>query len=132
MAVQQEFLSDAWFDELEQLMTHQEDLQVPAKIAALCINFEVDEPQGSKRFALKGGLFHRAPVEDASTTVFVDNAQALKLALINHDPSDLIEHFMMGRVRVQGDITQLMAAQSFRPTAQHKALLDQVKAFTLP
>ena len=132
MAAQQEFLSDAWFDQLEELIEQHGELQLPSKIAALCINFEVEESDAPKKFALKGGLFHRTPVSDAATTVCVDDASALKMALIDQDPSDLIERFMTGRVRVQGDITQLMAAQSFKPTAQHKALLEQVKAFTLP
>ena len=41
-----------------------------------------------------------------------------------------MQAFFAGEIKVEGDVTKLMALQSYQPDAKQKALMDQIIAIT--
>jgi hypothetical protein len=109
------FLSDEWFAAVKQLVEdHGADAPAQANIT---MNLTVtDTPFGDERRMHMGakdgrgqwGVDHEA---DADVTLTTDYATA-KEVFVAGDPAAGMQAFMSGKVKVQGDMAKLMAAQA--------------------
>jgi hypothetical protein len=109
------FLSDEWFAIVEKLVEdHGADAPAQANIT---MNLTVTEtPFGDERHLHMGakdgrghwGIGHEA---DADVTLVTDYATA-KEVFVAGDPAAGMQAFMAGKVKVQGDMAKLMAAQA--------------------
>jgi putative sterol carrier protein len=75
---------------------------------------------------LKMDLGH---IENADLTVTVDWVTA-KAIFVDQNPQAGMEAFMAGKVKVQGDMTKLMAMQQSAPDPNAQALADKIKDMT--
>ncbi len=75
---------------------------------------------------LQMGLGH---LEDPELTVTLDYATA-KAILVDGNPQAGMQAFMAGKVKVQGDMTKLMAMQSQAPDPVAQQVADRVKEIT--
>src|SRR5690242_14480634 len=104
------FLSDAWLEEAQALGA---DLPAPTGPAAdLVLNIVVpDSPDGEKLLNMKGGKFEQGHVDGAPTKVTIpfDVAKAM---FVDGNPQAAMQAFMAGQIKVEGDMTKLMAMQS--------------------
>ena len=123
------FLSDAWLDEVEAL-----GADAPAATGAaadLVLNVVVpDAPDGAKELNMAGGKFGRGLVDGAPTKVTIpyDTAKAM---FIDGNPQAAMQAFMAGQIKVEGDMTKLMAMQSAgAPTAEQTAFQEKIKSIT--
>ncbi|MDO4251111.1 MAG: SCP2 sterol-binding domain-containing protein [Moraxella sp.] len=122
------FLSDAWFDEIALLNERAGDLHLPPTLAELVVNAEVTGEDGVG-LHLKHGKVGRGLVSDAKSKILVDK-QTLAELIASKDTTLALEAFMMGKIRIEGDMSQMLALQSVKPTTEQKALFKQMLAIT--
>ena len=124
------FLSDAWFDAVEAL--RDEAPEPPAAMRDLTLNVVVQGgPDGDREVHLTGGQFERGLADGAPTklTVPYDIAKAL---FVEGNPQVAMQAFMSGQIKVEGDMSKLMAMQGGMgaPSAEQKAFQDKLQALT--
>jgi hypothetical protein len=125
------FLSDEWFDAVEGL--RDEAPEPPEAMKDLVINVVVQGgPDGDREVHMNGGQFERGLADGAPTklTVPYDTAKAL---FVEGNPQAAMQAFMSGQIKVEGDMTKLMAMQGggmAAPSAEQKAFQDKVQALT--
>jgi hypothetical protein len=108
------FLSDDWFAEVDRIVTANE-VEIPTH-ADLSVNLIVTEtPFGEDRLLHIGthdghASWGRDHVDHADLTLTTDYLTARDI-LISANPQTGMQAFMEGKVKVQGDLTKLMAAQ---------------------
>jgi putative sterol carrier protein len=108
------FLSDQWFTAVREIVDARE-VDIPPH-AALTMNLVVtDTPFGEDRNLHVGARDGKADwgsghAADADLTLTTDYATA-KDIFMSGNPQAGMQAFMEGRVKVQGDLTKLMAAQ---------------------
>ena len=124
-----QFLSDAWFDEVEKLRS--EAPEPPAGLADLTLNIVITGgPEGDKEVHTKAGQFERGLVDGAPTklTVPFDVAKAI---FIEGNQQAGMQAFMSGQIKVEGDMSKLMAMQAQGgPSADQQAFQQKIKDLT--
>jgi hypothetical protein len=123
------FLSDDWFDAVEEL--RDEMPEPPAAAKDLKINIVVaGGPDGDREIHMDGGRFERGLAEGAPTklTVPFDVARAM---FIDGNQQAGMQAFMSGQIKVEGDMTKLMAMQAGGgPTPEQLAIQAKLKDLT--
>jgi hypothetical protein len=112
------FLSDEWFEAVEGL--RDEAPEPPAAIKDLTLNIVVaGGPDGDREIHMTGGQFERGLVEGAPTklTVPYDVAKAM---FIDGNQQAGMQAFMSGQIKVEGDMTKLMAMQAGGPPPEEQ------------
>ena len=124
------FLSDEWFAKVAELEAAAGSLNVPPALASLALNLSVTgAASGNVDMCLNGGKFEQGHNAAAPTKLTLPVALARRIFLEN-DQSAGMQGFMSGQIRVEGDMSKLMAMQSARPGEEQKALIKQILAIT--
>ena len=119
------FLTDDWFTNVEKLTAEAGDLNLPPSLSNLAINLVVADADGNTELALDGGKIVKGTSANAKTTLNMD-ADTLRKVFLEFDMAAAMQAFMTGKIKVQGDMSQLMALQTARPSAEQKALFQRV------
>ena len=69
-------------------------------------------------------------LENPDLTVTVDHATA-KAIMVDNNPQAGMQAFMSGKIKVQGDMTKMMAMQQTPPDAAAVALAEKIKEMTI-
>ncbi len=130
------FLSDEWMSEARAIREKYAD-QVPEVVAELRINQVVqDVPFGdgevrsyldttSGAVVMELGELAEA---DVTVTTDYDTARAI---FVDQDPAVAMQAFMSGKVKVQGDLTKLMAMQTSLPSNEFtEQIAQEIKDIT--
>ena len=127
------FLSDDWFAVVEKLVEeHGADAPVGQ---AVMVNLVItDTPFGDERVMHMGardgrghwGIGHK---DDADVTLTTDYATA-KDVFISGNPQAGMQAFMAGKVKVQGDMTKLMAMQQQAPDPNAQKMAQALQDIT--
>ena len=110
-----QFLSEEWFDHARRIVDAQ-GVEIPSE-AQLSMNLVVtDGPDGEDRLLHIGTADGHADwgpghVGDADLTLTTDFATA-RAIFVSGNPQTAMQAFMEGKVKLQGDLTRLMAAQA--------------------
>ncbi len=124
------FLSQEWFAKVDELTAAAGDLNIPPTLANLVLNVTVNgAPDGSVDLALNGGKFERGHNASAGTKLVLP-ADLLRKIFLEGDAAAGMQGFMTGQIKVEGDMSKLMAMQSARPSDAQKALFKQILALT--
>jgi SCP-2 sterol transfer family len=127
------FLSDEWFDEVRRIVGER-DVELPAH-AEMLMNLVVTETPfgedrlmhiGAKDGATDWGSGH---ADGADLTLTTDYATARDI-FVSANPAAGMQAFMEGKVKVQGDLTKLMAAQAAGTGPGAPGLADALAAIT--
>ena len=113
MADKHPFLSDAWFQAAEKLIS-EHDTGAPPH-ANVLMNLEVTNGDQTVEFHMgsRDGstLFGKGHDATADVTLSTDMETA-RAVFLDGNPQAGMQAFMAGKVRVQGDMTKLMMAQA--------------------
>jgi hypothetical protein len=124
-----EFLSDEWFTEVDKLRAENPVPAAEGPGADIVLNITVTgAPGGDKDIHLKGGDFGDGHVE-APTKMTVPYEVAKKV-FIEQDQQAGMQAFMQGQIKVEGDMSKIMAMQTAAPSAEQAALMAKVKEIT--
>jgi hypothetical protein len=125
------FLSDAWFDEVEKLRA--DAPAAPAEASDLVLNIVVTGgPDGDREVNMAGGDFGRGLKDDAPTklTVPYDIAKSI---FIEGNQAAGMQAFMSGQIKVEGDMSKLMAMQGgggAAPSPEQQAFQAKLREIT--
>lgn len=120
------FLTDAWFDEVSQLGNEAGELNLPPALANMVINLKVSDAERDIEANFSDGLLHKGLNDSATTTLLLDR-NTLQSIITDFDMNEIMGAFMGGKIRVEGDMSQLMALQTARPSTEQKELFKRIK-----
>lgn len=125
------FLSQEWFAKVAELTAAAGDLNVPSSLASLVLNVTVnDAPGGKVDLAINGGNFEQGHNAAAGTKLTLP-ADLLRRIFLEGDASAGMQGFMTGQLKVEGDMSKIMAMQSARPSDAMKNLFKEILAVTV-
>lgn len=125
-----EFLSDEWFAEVRKIRDEVDPPAPTGPAADLKLNIVVTGgPGGDKEIHMAGGDFGEGLVDDAPTKLTVPYEVAKK-TFIEGDQQAGMQAFMQGQIKVEGDMSKLMAMQSQQPSAEQAALQKKIAEIT--
>ena len=123
------FLTDEWFEQVEQMGQKAGELNLPPALANMVVNLKVSDSDKDIEANFADGLLHRGLSSDATTTLLLDRG-ILQSIITDFDTNEIMGAFMGGKIRVEGDMSQLMAVQTARPSAEQKELYKSIKSMT--
>jgi putative sterol carrier protein len=124
------FLSDEWFAKVAELAAAAGNLNIPPMLSGLALNLTATgTSSGNVDMCLNGGNFEKGHNASAPTKLTLP-ADLLKKIFLEGDSAAGMQGFMSGQIKVEGDMSKLMALQSARPSAEQKELFKQVLAMT--
>ena len=123
-----EFLSDDWWTEVQKLV---DEAGADAQGASdITLNIVVTGgPSGDKELHSQGGTFGQGLIDGAPTKLTVPYEVAKKV-FIEQDQQAGMQAFMQGQIKVEGDMSKLMAMQTQQPSAGQADLMKKVAAMT--
>jgi hypothetical protein len=126
------FLSDEWFAEVDKIRESAGDEAIPSTLKDLTVNIVVTGgPEGDKEVHLSGGSYEKGLNSSAPTKVTVP-FEVAKSIFIEGNQQAAIQAFMSGQIKVEGDMTKLMALQAApAPTDAQKSLQARLQEITL-
>ncbi len=120
------FLSNEWFDKVDSLTAEAGDLNLSPALAGMALNMTVTETgKEDVNLSLDGGKIQKGLSSNAKTTLTMDE-ETLRKVFLEFDMAAAMQAFMTGKIKVQGDMSQLMALQTARPSDEQKALFQRV------
>lgn len=126
----EKFLSEPWFDQIESL---RDEAPPPAgPMADLVLNIVVTGgPDGDVEVTMNQGQFERGLAADAPTKVTIPYDVA-KDIFVNGNQAAAMQAFMAGQIKVDGDMTRLMAMQAGggTPTPEQRSFQEKLQAIT--
>ncbi|MGE6440403.1 SCP2 sterol-binding domain-containing protein [Psychrobacter sp. NPDC078409] len=123
------FLTDEWFEQVEKMGNEAGELNLPPVLANMVVNLKVAEADKTIEANFTNGLLHRGLNDNATTTLLLDR-DILQSIITDFDTNQIMGAFMSGKIRVEGDMSQLMAVQTARPSAEQKELYTRIKSMT--
>jgi len=124
-----EFLSEAWFSEVDQLIAASGDLQIPPEMKAVEVNVTVTSPGGDRLVYVKDGMLYRGHRDGAPTSLVLDVSLARKI-FVEADTAAGVQAFLGGEMKVEGDLAKLVAMQTVEPSEPQKRLTQKIAAIT--
>ena len=102
------FLSDGWLEEVAKLAADAGGGMMPESVS---LNLVVTGgPEGDRELHIADGAFASGLIADAPTKLTLPYEVA-KSMFIKGDQSAAMQAFMSGQIKVEGDMTKLMALQ---------------------
>ena len=121
------FLSDPWLDEVKKLS---DEAGVSGMPPGVQLNLVVTGgPDGDRELHVAEGTFGKGLLDGAPTKLTVPYEVA-KAMFVKGDQAAAMQAFMSGQIKVEGDMTKLMAMQAQPPSADADALQAKVRAIT--
>jgi putative sterol carrier protein len=98
---------------------------LPPALANLALNLVVTGGEGTTELALDSGKIVKGSSANAKTTLNLDS-DTLRKVFLEFDMAAAMQAFMTGKIKVQGDMSQLMALQTAKPSQEQKDLFKKV------
>ena len=131
------FLSPEWIEAARELRAeHLAEAEAPGQTMRMNLTVE-SVPHGDgvveAHVDTTGGIVEidLGHLDAADVKVSLDYATA-RAVLIDNDAEAAMGAFMAGRVRVEGDMTKLLAYQAMAPSAAQREVTAALKAITAP
>jgi hypothetical protein len=124
-----EFLSDEWFQKVDELVAAAGDLQIPPAMKAVEVNVTVTGKGGETKLFMKDGLFSRGHKDGARTSLTLSDALARRL-FVDADTAAGVQAFLAGEIKVDGDLAGLVAMQTVQPSEPQKQLTQKIASLT--
>lgn len=122
------YLSDEWFDKVKEL-TEEVNPEISPQAAELKINMTVTSDDGNCDCCLNGGKLEKGHLTDAPTKVTVPLVFAKRI-FIDQDQAAGMQAFMSGKLKIEGDMSRMMALQGIQPTESQKKLQEMIRGIT--
>jgi len=125
------FLSDDWFTAAKAIREEAGDIGPPGGDEIKLNVTVVEGPMGDTQVHLANGVFDRGHVENAPTTATVPYDVARQV-FIDGNPQAAMQAFMSGQLRIEGDISKIMAVQgaAMSPTPEQLQMQQRLREIT--
>ncbi|BBI67162.1 SCP-2 sterol transfer family protein [Psychrobacter sp. KH172YL61] len=116
-------MTDEWFEQVEKMGSEAGELNLPPALANMIVNLKVSDTDKDIEANFADGLLHRGLNSNGTTTLLLDRS-ILQSIITDFDTNQIMGAFMSGKIRVEGDMSQLMAVQTARPSAEQKSCIS--------
>jgi hypothetical protein len=123
------FLSNTWFQKVDELVAAAGDLKIPPEMKAALVNVTVTSSRGDTQLHMKDGLFYRGHEASAPTAITINEELARRIFL-QEDTAAGVQAFLSGEMKVEGDLAKLVAMQTVEPSEPQRKLSRQIAAMT--
>jgi hypothetical protein len=123
------FLSDTWFQKVDELVAAAGDLKIPSEMKTALVNVTVTSPRGDTRLHMKEGLFFRGHEASAAAAITISEELARRIFL-QEDTAAGVQAFLSGEMKVEGDLARLVAMQTIEPSDPQRKLARQIASIT--
>jgi len=125
------FLSDDWFTAAKAIREEAGDIGPPGGDDIKLNVTVVEGPMGETEVHLADGVFDRGHVEDAPTKATVPYDVARQL-FVDGNTQAAMQAFMNGQLRIEGDISRIMAVQgaAMSPSPEQRQLQERLREIT--
>jgi len=123
------FLSDEWFDEVRALTAAAGDLGLSEAARSLMMNIKVTRGEGDCEMCIEGGVIKQGLNASAPITLTVPFDVARKM-FVDQDQNAGTQAYMSGRLKIDGDMSKLLASVNIRPTPVQQVLSEQIQDIT--
>lgn len=123
------FLTDEWFDEVKALTEAAGDLGLSDAAKGLTMNIRVTWDEDDCDMCIGGGAIVKGLSESAPITITVPLDVAQKM-FVDQDQNAGTQAYMSGKLKIDGDMTKLMASVSIQPTPAQEELSRQIQDIT--
>ena len=122
------FQSEPWFAEVEKIRAEiGDDGATPTDLQ---LNIVVTGgPEGDKELHLQNGAFEKGLVDGAPTKVTVP-FEVAKAMFVEGNQAMGMQAFMSGQIKIEGDMSKLMAMQGQAPSENQQKLTEKIKEIT--
>ncbi len=130
-----DFLTDEWFTAVHEIRRRhvEEATPIPYKIRLNQVISDVPFGDGERRIfidTMEGQmLLDLGELESPDVTLTTDYDTARKI-LVDQDQAGAMQAFMSGKIKVQGDMTKLMAMQAGPVDETARKVAEEIKAIT--
>lgn len=124
-----DFLSDEWFSKVKELREAAGELDIPAIIQDLVLNVTVTDGDKAIDMCMNAGSLQQGHVDGAATKMTLPKDLALRL-FIENDKSAGMQGFMAGQIKIEGDMSKMMAMQSVEATPKQEELRKTIVEIT--
>jgi hypothetical protein len=126
------FLSDAWFDESDKIAESCGKIDLPEKLVGFILNLTVTGcPGGDKPIHFTEGRFGKEYHQNAKTMLTLPYDVCYK-ALLCNDTKEAMKGFLTRKIRVKGNMTEMLTLASIKSEGDLEALRVKVCAMTEP
>lgn len=122
------FLSQDWFTYVHELNANVGELPLSPALQNLIINFHLTD-ENANQLHLKAGKLWQHGNDHAAATLILDYP-TLQALIFERRTDAIIDAFMTGKIRVEGDMSALLSLQSAKPSQEQKALYKEILAMT--
>ena len=122
------FLSDEWFAKVKEL-TEEVNPEIPPATADLKLNITVTGDEGDIEFSMGGGRMEKGHVDHPTVKITLPIDLARKM-FIERDQSAGMQAFFSGKMKIEGDMSKMMALQNVKPTESLQLLTARVREIT--
>jgi len=125
------FLSDEWFSAAKAIRDEAGDIGPPGGNDIMLNVTVVEGPMGELDMHLANGVFDRGHVDNAPTKATVPYDVARQL-FVEGNPQAAMQAFMAGQLRIEGDISKIMAVQgaAMAPSPEQRQLQERLREIT--
>jgi hypothetical protein len=125
------FLSDDWFTAARVIREEAGEIGPPGGNEITLNVTVVEGPMGDTDIHLANGQFDRGHVENAPTKATVPYDVARQL-FVDGNPQAAMQAFMNGQLRIEGDISKIMAVQgaAMSPSPEQRQLQERLREIT--
>lgn len=124
------FMSKEWFEKVNELREAAGDIETPSALHDLVINITVtDTDEGEKHMSLVSGMIEEGHHDNAPTTMILPVDLAHRI-FIDNDQSAGMQGFMSGQIKIEGDMSKLMALQTAQPSGDQMELMKKIQEVT--
>ena len=125
------FLSQEWFSKVAELRGKAGELNLPSEIADSVINLSLsDASEGALAdMHIKGGDFFPGHHDSAEVSV-TTTSDLVRKVFLELDTEAGMQAFFNGDIKVDGDMSKLMALQTYQPNDKQKALIEEIKGIS--
>jgi hypothetical protein len=125
------FLSDEWFTAAKAIREEAGEIGPPGGNDIILNVTVVEGPMGDTEMHLADGQFDRGHVENAPTKAIVPYDVARQM-FVDGNPQAAMQAFMAGQLRIEGDISKIMAVQgaAMSPSPDQLKLQERLREIT--
>ena len=125
------FLSDDWFNAARVIREEAGEIGPPGGNEITLNVTVVEGPMGDTEMHLANGQFDRGHMDDAPTKATVPYDVARQL-FVDGNPQAAMQAFMNGQLRIEGDISKIMAVQgaTMSPSPEQLKLQERLREIT--
>lgn len=128
----QRFLSEPWFDEARKIRESFVNIDLPKKLIGFVLNLTVTGgPEGDKEIHFTEGSFGKGHHAKGRTMLTLPYDLCYH-ALLENDTKAAMKGFLTRKIRVKGDMTEMLTLASIKSEGDFDALRRKVLAMTEP